>query len=137
MVFRILEWGHCDWIQYGGRYVTCSRDPMQSKTISALPKRSLCNLLMLRRIKWIAMRPSSSPMYMFAINNTSENVPMTRLWPLEYSRMNVVEHRKGKNSWMYDPSVTATREPLGIEPQSQDMLPVIVKCSHSEVIPHD
>jgi hypothetical protein len=42
----------------------------------SLPKRLLCNVLTLRRIRWIAMRLSNSSLYAFATNSASENVPM-------------------------------------------------------------
>ncbi len=61
MFFRILEWLHWVGIQYGGRSLILFRPPRQSKRMFTEPIRSKDTLFMALRIKWIAMRPSSSP----------------------------------------------------------------------------
>jgi hypothetical protein len=124
-------------MQYRGRFVTRFSALRQSKTISTLPDRSLFSLFTLSRIRWMAMRPRSYPLYAFATNNASENVPTMRPLPLEHSRMNAAEHRLGYISRMYNPLVTATSKPLAMESCIQDSPPVTFRCSHSQVFPHD
>ncbi len=38
---------------------------------------------------------------------------------------------------MYDPSITATKEPSEIDSQSHDTPPVTCRCSHSQVFPQE
>ena len=109
------EWRHLEGIRYNGKYVTLVEAPWQSKTIFTFPARSLCSLLMLKRMRWMAMGPSSSPLYMLATNNASKNIPMMRPQPLEHSRIKAAKHRLGNSSLMFDPSVTATKEPSKID----------------------
>jgi hypothetical protein len=117
--------------------VTLFSAPRQSETISTFPKRSLCTLFMLSRIRWMAMMPRSSPLYAFATSDASKNVPTIHPRPLEHSRTNAAEHRLGYISRMYNPLVTATSDPLAMESCSQDSPPVTVRCSHSQVFPHN
>ncbi len=133
----MLEWRHCDRMRYGGRFITRFSALRQSETISTLSDRSLCSLFMLSRIRWMVMRPRSSPLYAFATNNAPENVPTMHPLPLEHSRTNAAEHRLGYISQMYDPLVTATSKPLAMESCSQDSPPVTFRFSHSQVFPHD
>ncbi len=106
IVFRMSEWRHRDGIQYGGRFVTCFNTPRQSEMTSTLPDRSLCCLLTLSRIRCMASRPRSSPLYAFATNSASERDPTIRPRTLEHSMTNAAEHMFGYNSRIYNPSVT-------------------------------
>ncbi len=91
---------------------------------------------MLSRIKWMAMRPRSSPLYAFATSSPSENVPTMYPHLLEHSRMKAAKRRLGYISRMYNSSVTATSEPSAMESRSQASSPVTLRCSHSHVFPH-
>jgi hypothetical protein len=101
-----------------------------------LPKRSLCSLFMLSRIKWMAMRPRSSPLYAFATSSPSENVPTMHPHLLEHSRTKAAEQRLGYIYRMYDPSITATSKPSAMESCSQASPPVTLRCSYSHAFPH-
>jgi hypothetical protein len=83
------------------------------------------------------MRLISSPLYALATNNASKNVPAMRPWPLEHFRTKAAKHRLENSSLMYDPSVTATKEPSEIDSQSHDTLSVTCRCSHSQVFPQE
>ena len=131
------EWRHRDGIRYGGRFVTCFNAPRQSETTSTLPERSLYCLLTLSRIRCMASRPRSSPLYAFATDSASEIDPTIRPRPLEHSMTNAAEHRFGYISLIYDPSVTATSEPSAMDSCIHDSPPVTCRCSHSQVLPHE
>ena len=137
MFLRISECRHLDGMRYGGRYVTRFSAPRQSKTISTLPSRVGCILFTLNSKRWIAMRPRSSPWYAFATARLSENNPVTQPWPFPHSRTKAAEHRWGNNSLMYDPSVTATRDPSRIECCIHSVPPDTDIFSRSHVFPHD
>ena len=130
------EWRHRDGIRYAGSFVTRFNAPRQSETTSTLPERSLCCLLMLSRIRCIASRPRSSPLYAFATDSASEIDPTIRPRPLEHSMTNAAEHRFGYISRIYDPSVTATSEPSAMDSFIHDSPPDTCRCSHSQVFPH-
>jgi hypothetical protein len=132
----MLLWQHRSGIRYGGRCATLFSAPRQSETISMLPERSLCSLFMLSRIKWMAMRPRSSPLYAFATSSSSENVPLMRPCLLEHFRMKAAKQQLGYISRMYDPSVPATSKPSAMESCSQASPPITLRCSHSHVFPH-
>jgi hypothetical protein len=83
------------------------------------------------------MRPSNSPLYALATNNASKNAPTIRPQPLEHSRIKAAKHRLGNSSLMYDPSVTATKDPSEIDSQSHDTPPITCRCSHSQVFPQE
>ncbi len=71
MVLRMSEWRHHEGMRYEGRYVTRFSAPRQSKTILMLLDKLLCNLFLLNKIRWIAIRPRSSPLYAFATDSVS------------------------------------------------------------------
>jgi len=131
------EWRHRDGIQYGGRFVTCFNTPRQSEMTSTLPDRSLCCLLTLSRIRCMASRPRSSPLYAFATNSASERDPTIRPRTLEHSMTNAAEHMFGYNSRIYNPSVTATSESSAMDSCIHDSPPDTCRCSHSQVFPHE
>jgi hypothetical protein len=66
-----------------------------------LPARFLCSLLTLSRIRWMAIRPSNSPLYAFATSSVSKNDPTTLPHPLLHSSTNSVEHKVGNSSLIY------------------------------------
>ncbi len=124
-------------IRYGGRFVMRFNPPRQSKMTSTLPDRSLCSLLTLSRIRCMAIRLGSSPLYAFATNSTSEKDPTIRPCSFEHSMTKAAEHRFGYNSRIYDPSVTATSESSAMESCIHDSpLHPIAITSMSVCIPH-
>jgi hypothetical protein len=137
IVLRMSEWQHREGTRYGGRYIMGFSMPRQSKTILTLPDKLLCNLFSLNKIRWIAIRPRSSPLYAFATDSISENDPTMHPHPLEHSITNAAEHRLGYIFRMYDPSVTATSKPLVIDSCIQVTPPETCRCSQSQVFPHD
>ncbi len=111
--------------------------PRQSETTSALLFMAPLILSMLSRIKWMAISPSKSPWYAFATRSDLENDPIRPPNPLLHSNTNAVEHRFGYCSRMYQPSVTAMREPSCNALCSQLHPPAIEMLSHSHVLPHE
>jgi hypothetical protein len=104
---------------------------------SMLPNRYVCSLFMLSRIRCMAMSPRSSRLYAFATNSASKTVPTMHPCPLGHSGMNAAKHSLGYISRMYDPSITATSEPLVMDPCIQAVPPITCRCSHSQVFPHN
>jgi hypothetical protein len=84
----------------------------------------------------MAMSPRSSPRYAFATARRSENDPTIRPHPLLHSRMKAAEHKLGYSSRVYEPSVTATSNPLLMEWCSHSVSPDMDVFSHSQVLPH-
>ncbi len=117
--------------------VTLSSAPKQSDTISTLPARFWWSLLMLSRIRGMAIRPSNSPVYAFATSSASKNDPITLPRPLLHSSTNAVKYKVGNSFLIYDPSVTATNVPSEIDCFSHATPPDTYICSHSHVFPRD
>ncbi len=91
---------------------------------------------MLTRIRWIAIRPNSSPQYALAAFDASLNKPMIRPLPCEHSRIKAAEHKCGYICLLKDPSVTATNEPSVMARATQLVSPLMYICSHSQLHPH-
>jgi hypothetical protein len=115
--------------------VTRFKAPRQSETTLTLPERSPCTLFMLSKIKWMAIRPSSSPLYAFATFSASKNDPINQPRHFVHSSTNAAEQRFGYSLRVYKPSVTATRVPSWIALCSQLNPPAIEILSHNMCCP--
>jgi hypothetical protein len=85
----------------------------------------------------MAIKPSSSPLYVFATNNASENEPINCPHPFLHSITKAAEQRFGYYLQIYDPSVTAPRVSSQITSCSQLNPPVIEMLSHNHVLPQE
>jgi hypothetical protein len=83
------------------------------------------------------MSPSNSPLYAFATSSASKKDPTTLPHLLLHSSTNAAEHRRGYNSLMYNPSMTATSVPSEIDFSNHVTPPNTDICSHSHVFPQD
>ena len=137
MFLRMSECRHCKGILYGGRDETLFSAPRQSETILTLPVSVGWTLFTLRSSRCMAISPRSSPQYAFATVSLSKNDPTIRPRPFAHSLTKAAEHRLGYNLRMYEPSVTATRDPSWMERCIHSVPPVTITCSHSHVFPHD
>jgi hypothetical protein len=126
---------HLDGIQCGGKWTTHCRAPKQSDTTSTDPDREVWTLLMQTRRRWIAIRPSSLPLYALLPIESSAKDPMIHPRPVVNSRTKAVEHKFGYSCLMYDPSMTVTRELSWMAPGIHCVPPSINMCSHSHVHP--
>ena len=88
-------------------------------------------------MRWMAIKPSSSPRYAFATCDVSENDPIIRPRPFVHSNTKAAEHRFGYCSRRKEPSVTARREPSEMAAGSQSWSPVRARLSHSHVFPQE
>jgi hypothetical protein len=102
----------------------------------AFPLSDLCSQFMLIRIRWIAIRPNSSPLYALAAFDASLNKPMIRPLPRKHSRIKAAKHKCGYICLMKDPSVTATNELSVMARATQLVPPSMDICSHNQLHPH-
>ncbi len=62
--------------------------------------------------------------------------PQSRPLPDVHSKMKEAAFRSGYVSFMYEPSVTATRVDEAVEVASHAISPLITRFSHIQVLPH-
>ena len=84
----------------GGKFSTLPIAPKQSEIIVTNPLNAGAISFMLRRIRCIAISPSSSPRYAFAETVVSGNEPISLPVPSVHSKIKAVEQTFGYNSLM-------------------------------------
>ena len=136
MFFKMSEWRHRDGIRLVGKSATFPSAPRQSEWMVAEPVNFGLTLLAARRIRCMAIRPSSSPRQADAAMVCSGKEPMIWPRPLLHSKIKAAEQMLGYHSLMYEPSVTATHVPASMASSNQWSLPTRRKDFHIHVQPH-